>query len=214
MSFIDRYSENVAGGLSFLGSTIVLANSFDIEWDKIEGVTTALNSISYNNDPTNLIAAGAFAFAECVWLYRGNTPGGYFLGAIGFGLGDLTLMFSDAVQNSPSQQICLGAMTAFWLVGIAKYPVLKMMDNIQDQFRSAAETFVKYSPKICSIGNIAFLAPGFIAATNAGNTPLATAFGLWATAQCLSGRLKETVQEVGNYFKKTAEPPPAPPTLK
>lgn len=202
-------SENAAGAISLIGSTAVMANSFDFDWSKLSELSTIAQTVSYNGDPTNLIAAASFTAGEISLMLRGHTTAGYSAGALGLAAGDAVLIFSDAAQGNTPLQISLAAMTAFWLVGASKYPLEKISERVQGNFKTATEKMANMAPKVCGFGNLGLRAPGIVTAAQGGNLPLAFGIACWATADILAGRLQDTVKEIyEKLISNNAKKPP------
>ena len=119
-----------------------------------------------------MIAAGIFTAAELVLAKFGHKVGGYSTGAALFAAGDLTLAFSDSVENGSVLQITLISMTAAWAVGALRYPFEKAAQQFNsERLQSTADML----PVICGTGNLALRLPGIFSAAMAGNYLLTSA---------------------------------------
>lgn len=105
--YFSRYSENIGGGVSFVGSTIP----------------------ALNGDTESLVAAGLFAGSEITFMRAGHKTEGYSLGAAGLCGGDFVLACSDSVSGNPALQASLLAMAAVWGVAATRYPIEAMGFN-------------------------------------------------------------------------------------
>lgn len=101
--YVKQRSENLAGIISLGGSTLLF----------------------FSGDMKSATAAAIFTAAELTLAKAGDKSAGYSAGALMFAVGDLTLAFSDSVQDGSSLQMTLIGMSAAWGIGAMRYPTEK-----------------------------------------------------------------------------------------
>jgi len=176
-SFLKKYSENIAGATSFIGSSIVLLNG---------GIE------SY-------VAAATFTAAEITLAKWGNKTTGYSAGALLFGAGDAVLAFSNSVPDGSSLQYSLLTMTTAWGIGALRYPLERLAEYTHSKTMQAVADATQ---PICGTVNLGLRVPGIAFAVHGGQYVLGTAISLWCVADVLAGRLQERVKSIGSYVKR------------
>ena len=181
--YIKNYSENIAGVVSLGGSSVLL----------LAGNTQSV------------VAASVFTVAELVLARTGHKTAGYSAGAALFAAGDLTLAFSESVQDGSALQISLLGMTAAWAAGALRYPFEQAAKATgSEKLQAVADAL----PVVCGTGNLALRLPGLFSAAHAGNYIVATAIGAWGVADALAGRLQERVSKIYKGIRDTQKETP------
>lgn len=178
--YIKDHSENIAGVVSLAGSSALLLAG----------------------NVQSAVAAGVFTAAELTLAKYGHKSAGYSAGAALFAAGDLTLAFSDAVQDGSTLQISLLGMAAAWGAGALRYPFERAARSLNSpKLQKVADIL----PAVCGTGNLALRLPGIFSAASAGNYVVAGAISAWGVADVLAGRLQERVGKIYQSFK--SKPP-------
>jgi len=184
-TMIKNNSENIAGLISLAGSS----------------------ALFFTGDYKSTTAAAVFTTAELTLAKFGHKVGGYSAGAALFAAGDLTLAFSNSVDNGSTLQITLIGMAGAWGIGALRYPFEKAAQKLEsEKLQHIADTL----PAVCGTGNLALKLPGIFSAVAAKNYILSTAIVAWAISDILAGRLQERSKAIFQYFKDQQETPPEP----
>lgn len=175
--YVKEKSENLAGMISLGGSTLLF----------------------FSGDMKSATAAAIFTAAELTLAKAGEKSAGYSAGALMFAAGDLTLAFSDSVQDGSSLQMTLIGMSAAWGIGAMKYPTEKAAEYLN------SERLKKVSASLASVagaGNLVLRVPGIIASAQAGEKLVTAAMSAWAVSDVLAGRLQESVKPVLDRLRR------------
>ncbi|MGB4106867.1 MAG: hypothetical protein WBK55_03630 [Alphaproteobacteria bacterium] len=177
-NYIKAHSENIAGAVSLLGSSALMLRG----------------------DTKSIAAAIVFTAAELTLARYGHTTKGYAAGAVAFAVGDLTLAFSDSVEEGSFLQMTLQGMAAAWAVGALRYPFERAAQATKSlKLQQVADTL----PAICGTANLALRLPGIFSALAANQKIVACAITAWAISDVLAGRLQE---RVGSVYRRIRPP--------
>lgn len=176
IQYFKRHSENIAGCISLLGSSLFL-----------------LTGYSYD-----IIAVIIFTMAELTLARAGHKKLGYSIGATLFCLGDILLALSPTIEHGSALQFTLFSMAAAWALGALLYPLKLIADKYHI---TKLSTLAGTLPAICGSINLVLRLPAIVSATLNDNYITALAITAWAIADILAGRLQERVSQFYGFLK-------------
>ncbi len=170
----NKYSENIGGGISLLGSSV----------------------FAWNGNTEGMLITATFTAAELTLTKWGHTTKGYSAGAALFVVGDLGLAFSKAAEGNTVLQVSLGLMSAAWAIGAARYPAEKgwLGEYLQEK--------ANILPAITGSTNLALRTPAIAASLGNGNIATTVALICWGINDVLSGRLQEQAVKAKQWIQE------------
>lgn len=151
---LKKYSENFAGIISLLGSTLLI----------ILG------------DVKSIIAAIMFTCAELILTVFGHRTAGYSLAALFFIIGNILLIYSASLIENSGVQMSLWGMSFAWFIGTCRYFV-ELWSRKSNTPRGVK--LANDMPAVTGSINIFFKFPGVIFAVSGGDYIVAIAIGCW-----------------------------------
>lgn len=189
-------SENLAGIASFAGSTIYITNFENL------GAVLTQPSAAFNINQETASAALLFSFAELIFVRYGHHSWGYSLGMGFIGAGDAVIALASedlAVKTSMgTKAVVFGIASLRCPFELAANATKELRQDISKAFTRTANNL----PKVCGASILAIRTPALAASVVAQQWELATAVGLWATADILVGRLQDTVKSIFSGNRK------------